>query len=78
MLALPAIREVVVRLDGNRSRKQEAECTMRQAIARYLTDDDGCDSFRRPYRWPGEPAEQKQAADQYPAPGNRNSTDRRK
>jgi len=36
--ALPAIREIADRLDGKP--KQEAEITMRQAIARELTDDD--------------------------------------
>jgi hypothetical protein len=38
MSALPAIREIADRLDGKP--KQEAEITMRQAIARELTDDD--------------------------------------
>jgi hypothetical protein len=36
--ALAAIREIADRLDGKP--KQEAEITMRQAIARELTDDD--------------------------------------
>jgi hypothetical protein len=36
--ALSAIREIADRLDGKP--KQEAEFTMRQAIARELTDDD--------------------------------------
>jgi hypothetical protein len=36
--ALPAIREIADRLDGKP--KQEAEITMRQAIARELSDDD--------------------------------------
>jgi hypothetical protein len=36
--ALPAIREIADRLDGKP--RQEAEITMRQAIARELTDDD--------------------------------------
>jgi cytochrome c553 len=38
MAALPAIRELADRLDGKP--KQEAEVTLRQAIARELTDDD--------------------------------------
>jgi hypothetical protein len=36
--ALPAIREIADRLDGKP--KQEAEITMRNAIARELSDDD--------------------------------------
>ncbi len=36
--ALQAIREIADRLDGKP--KQEAEVTMRQAIARELSDDD--------------------------------------
>jgi hypothetical protein len=36
--ALPAIREIADRLDGKP--KQEAEVTLRQAIARELSDDD--------------------------------------
>jgi hypothetical protein len=38
MAALPAIREIGDRLDGKP--KQEAEVTLRQAIARELSDDD--------------------------------------
>jgi hypothetical protein len=38
MAALPAIRELADRLDGKP--KQEAEVTLRQAIARDLSDDD--------------------------------------
>ena len=38
MTALPAIREIADRLDGKP--KQEAEVTLRQAIARELSDDD--------------------------------------
>jgi ribosomal protein L18E len=38
MAALPAIREIADRLDGKP--KQEAEVTLRQAIARELSDDD--------------------------------------
>jgi hypothetical protein len=38
MAALPAIRELADRLDGKP--KQEAEVTLRQAIARELSDDD--------------------------------------
>ena len=38
MAALPAIRELGDRLDGKP--KQEAEVTLRQAIARDLSDDD--------------------------------------
>jgi ribosomal protein L18E len=38
MAALPAIREIADRLDGKP--KQEAEVTLRQAIARDLSDDD--------------------------------------
>jgi hypothetical protein len=38
MTALPAIRELADRLDGKP--KQEAEVTLRQAIARELSDDD--------------------------------------
>jgi hypothetical protein len=36
--ALPAIREIADRLDGKP--KHESEVTLRQAIARELTDDD--------------------------------------
>ena len=38
MAALPAIRELADRLDGKP--KQEAEVTLRQALARELSDDD--------------------------------------
>jgi hypothetical protein len=38
MAALPAIREIADRLDGKP--KQEAEVTLRQALASELTDDD--------------------------------------
>jgi len=38
MTALPAIREIADRLDGKP--KQEAEVTLRQALARELSDDD--------------------------------------
>lgn len=38
MAALPAIRVLTDRLDGKP--KQEAEVTLRQAVARELSDDD--------------------------------------
>jgi hypothetical protein len=77
MSALPAIRDVAVRLNGKP--KQEAECTVRQAIARELTDDDGCDSLSAPLSLTRRTSRTKNRRSfRIRHPENRNSTDRRK